>query len=25
MRSYLDYTQGRCTQGSVYYLAYKHG
>jgi hypothetical protein len=25
MRSYFDYSQGRCTRGSVYYLAYKHG
>jgi hypothetical protein len=25
MRSYFDYSQGRCTRGSVYYLAYEHG
>jgi hypothetical protein len=25
MRSYIDYSQGCCTRGSVYYLAYEHG
>jgi hypothetical protein len=25
MRSYFDYFQGRCTRGSVYYLAFKLG
>jgi hypothetical protein len=25
MRSYIDYSQGRCTRGSVYYLTYEHG
>jgi hypothetical protein len=25
MRSYIDYSQGRCTRGSVYYLANKYG